>query len=391
MVLSIWLTMNFSFFAKEPTINGEAYILMNANNGQVLHGKNIDEKLNPASTTKILTAILALEKASLGEMVTISKNIPLVQGTKAYLREGETISIEALLNATILHSANDAALAIAEHISGSQEKFAALMNNKANEIGVKNSHFINPHGLTDEGHLATAYDLALIAQYAMANQGFRELAVKKVYDWEGMEWQTRMINKNKLLWQMENSTGIKPGYTSLAGHTLVASAKEGDQELIVVILGSDANSLYNDAQKLLEYGFNNFQNLVMSEPELVVATLMVANNQQVDLVPVRSASISIASNQEVSMEKVVVLDEVKLPIKQGDILGQLVISLNGEEIEAIPIKAIGQAKEPYNWLEIIINILAGLFVVQILAKTTRGIIKRRRKSRYSSRINSYRY
>ena len=378
-----------------PSINGEAYILIDGENGQVLHGKGFDKKLNPASTTKILTAIIALEKGNLEEVVTIGKNVPLVQGTKVYLREGEKVTLEELINVTLIHSANDAALAIAEHISGSQEKFATLMNNKAKEIGAKNSQFINPHGLTEEGHTTTAYDLAIIAKYAMKNQEFRDIVIKKVYDWEGQEWQNRLINKNKLLWDMKNSTGIKTGYTSAASHTIVASAQENGRELIAVILGCpNGNTLWDDAQKLLEYGFKNFQSYTMSQAEQIVATLNLGKNQQVNLAPVRSSSISIASNQEINMEKNVQLDEIKLPIKEGDILGHLVINIDGKEVDKIPVQALDGAKKPINWLRGAINLFAGLFLVQILAKSSRRIIKKRRKRRtFSSNNNlrTYRY
>lgn len=378
-----------------PSISGEAYILIDGNNGQVLHGKEIDKKLNPASTTKILTTIIALEKGNLEDVVTIGKNVPLVQGTKVYLREGEKVTLGNLINATMIHSANDAALAIAEHIGGSQEKFATLMNNKAKEIGAKNSEFLNPHGLTEDGHITTAYDLAIIGKYAMQNQEFRDIVIKKVYDWEGQEWQTRLINKNELLWDMDISTGIKTGYTSAANHTIVASAKEKDRELIAVILGCpNGKSLWSDAQKLLEFGFKNFQNFTMSEPEQIVATLNLGKDQQVNLAPVRSSSISIASNQQVNMERNVQLDEIKLPIKEGDILGQLVINIDGEEVEKIPVKALEEAKKPINWLGVVVNIFASLFLIQILAKTSRKLLKKTKKRRMfssNSNLRSYRY
>lgn len=180
------LGLTFSAFAA-PNIEGESFILIDGKTGQVLYGKEINRKLHPASTTKILTTIIALEKGNLKDTVTISKNVPLVEGTKVYLREGEKISLEKLLHAAMVHSANDAALAIAEHIANSEERFAKLMNIKAQEIGAKNSNFVNAHGLTAENHLTTAYDLALIGRYAMQNPIFRELAREKVYDWEGEE------------------------------------------------------------------------------------------------------------------------------------------------------------------------------------------------------------
>lgn len=377
-----------------PTIEGKAYILIDEKTGQVLYGKEIDEKLPPASTTKILTTIIALEKGNLNDMVTIGKNVPLVEGTKVYLREGEKIKLEELLHGAMVHSANDAAMAIAEHIAGSEEKFAQMMNEKAKEIGVKNSNFVNPHGLTVEKHYTTAYDLALISKYAMQNAKFRELAQEKIYDWQGEEWQTRLINKNKFLWRMEGSTGIKPGFTSDARYTLSASAKKGDQELIVVILGSSDARIWDDAKALLEYGFANFQNLSLAKGNEVVATLKIGNDQEVNLVPARSASIAVNNNGETNVEKRLVLGDLSLPIEAEKVLGELIISINGEETERIPVKSQDEVKKPIDWIRVVINGLAGLFILQIIVRITRRYLKRRRKGRMfgsSRRITSYRY
>jgi len=377
-----------------PDIEGNSYILIDGKSGQVLYGKEIDAKLPPASTTKVLTTIIALEKGNLNDIVTVSKNVPLVEGTKVYLREGEKIELEKLLHAAMVHSANDAALAIAEHIGGSEEKFAQMMNEKAREIGAKNSNFINPHGLTAEGHLTTAYDLALIGKYAMQNSKFRELAQEKVYDWEGEEWQTRLINKNKFLWRMEESTGIKPGFTSEARYTLVASAKKNNQELITVILGSSDARIWDDAKNLLNYGFANFQNLSLTKSGEVVATLKVTDDQEVNLVPARSASIAVNSNGETNVEKRLILNDISLPIEAEKVLGELIISINGEEKERIPVKSQDEVKKPFDWTRAVINGLAGLFILQVLVRFTRRYLKRRKKaSMFSSsrRINSYRY
>ncbi|KJS22964.1 MAG: hypothetical protein VR72_03490 [Clostridiaceae bacterium BRH_c20a] len=377
-----------------PNIEGNAYILIDGKTGQVLYGKEIDQKLNPASTTKIMTTIIALEKGNLQDMVTISKNVPLVEGTKVYLREGEKIELEKLLNAAMIHSANDAALAIAEHIGGSQEKFAQMMNEKAKEIGADNSNFINPHGLTAEGHLTTAYDLALISKYAMQNPKFRELAQGKTYDWVGEEWQTRLININKFLWRMDESTGIKPGYTSAARYTLAASAKRDNQELISVILGSSDARIWDDAKALLEYGFANFQNLSLTKGNEVVATLKVANDQEVNLVPARSASIAVNSNEETNVEKRLVLSDLSLPIEAEKVLGELIIYINGEETERIPVKSQDEVKKPFDWTRAIVNGLAALFVLQIIFRLSRRYLKRRNKTSMfgsSRRVSPYRY
>ncbi|MGI6224655.1 MAG: D-alanyl-D-alanine carboxypeptidase family protein [Peptococcales bacterium] len=393
VLLFFTISTNIELWAA-PNIEGKAFVLIDGKTGQVLYGKEIDEKLYPASTTKILTTIIALEKGNLQDMVTISKNVPLVEGTKVYLRAGEKIELEKLLNAAMIHSANDAALAIAEHIGGSEEKFAQMMNEKAKELGVKNSNFVNPHGLTAENHYSTAYDLALISRYAMENPKFRELAQEKVYDWAGEEWQTRLININKFLWRMEESTGIKSGYTSAARYTLAASAQKNTQELIAVILGSSDARIWDDAKALLEYGFANFQNLSLATDDEVVATLKVANDQEVNLIPARSATIAVNNNEETNVERRLVLGDLSLPIEAEKVVGELIISLNGEEKERIPVKSQGEVKKPIDWVRVAINTLAGLFILQIFVRIIRRYLKRRRRTRIfgsSRRITNYRY
>ncbi|MFZ5946013.1 MAG: D-alanyl-D-alanine carboxypeptidase family protein [Bacillota bacterium] len=398
-ILLILLTFVFLFvlsagISAAPNIEGQAYVLIDGKSGQILLGKGENIKLHPASTTKILTTIIALENAKMDEIVTISKNVSQVEGTKVYLREGEKITLEKLLHAAMVHSANDAALAIAEHISGTQEEFALEMNKKAKAIGAKNSNFVNPHGLTNQEHLTTAYDLALIGRYAMENPAFRVLAQEKVYDWQGEEWQTRLINKNKFLWRMDEATGIKPGFTSEAKYTLVASAEKNNQQLIAVILGSSDGRIWDDAKSLLSYGFDNFQYLSLSQHDEIVATLKFAE-KEVNLVPTRSASIAVANNEEASIERKVVLSEAVLPISPGDIVGELVISVNGSEQERIPLKTLEGVEEPLDSKKLITNILAGLFLLQIFIRLSRRYLKRKRRSSIfsSSRrsIDSYRF
>jgi len=394
ILLVLILTLGFPLTAFAiPDINGKAYILIDGKSGQVLCGNDINSKLYPASTTKILTTIIALEISNLKDEVTISKNVPLVEGTKVYLREGEKVTLEELLNAAMVHSANDAALAIAEHISGSQEKFAKLMNEKAKEIGAKNSNFVNPHGLTDEKHVSTAYDLALIAKYAMQNAKFRELAGKKYYDWNGEEWQTRLYNINEFLSKMEGSTGIKSGYTKDAKNTLVASAKRDNQELICVILGSKGGTIWDDAKELLSYGFNNFQSLSLTEGNEIVATIKMADGKEVHLTPSRSASIAVKNNEQANIERKLVLNEFNLPIDEGKVLGELVITVNEEEKDRIPVQALEKINKPIDWFQIVVNILAGVFLLQILVRLMRRFRKKKRRQMFGTsgrRVSSYR-
>lgn len=191
----------------------------------------------PASITKILTAIIAIEGSNLNDTVTVSKKAREVDGTRVYLEEGEQVPLKKLLQGLLINSGNDAAIAIAEHVSGNVTDFSKVMNRTAKEkIGVRNSNFINPHGLFDPNHQTTAYDMAKITQYAMKNKTFREIVGTKELRWNGEGWKTTLYNHNKLLWRYEGVNGGKNGYVDESGSTLVTSAKRGSTELIAVTL-----------------------------------------------------------------------------------------------------------------------------------------------------------
>lgn len=391
LVMFIILMLCESVWAAEPQINGKASILIDAQSGQVLYGKNIHTKLYPASTTKILTAILALENGNLTDMVKVGANPPKVEGTKVYLREGEQVTLEQLLNAALIKSANDAALAIAEYIGGTEENFVKMMNDKAKEIGCKETTFNNSHGLTDEKHLTSAYDLSLMGKYAMQNEIFRSIVIKKTYDWDGVEWQSRLINLNKLLWRMPEATGIKPGYTTQAKNTLVASAKKDGKELICVILGVESGDIYNEAKTLLEYGFNNFQSINLVDKEKMIASVSYGKDKNVDLISNASLSVTLPKGQKADVQKKVVLNNTSLPVKKGDILGELVVVMNGAEKGRIPLRANSDIKKQYDYVRWVVNFVAGLYIFQILFRLVRLLTKKRRKQvRTSKRISSIR-
>lgn len=245
----------------KPDVAAESAILIDGRTGTVLYSKNATEQMYPASITKIVTAIVALESSNVSDTVTVSKDARWEEGTRVYLEEGEQMSMWQLLLGMMVNSGNDAATAIADHIDGSKEKFAERMNAFVREhAGAMNSQFRNPHGLPDEEHYTTAEDMAKIARYAMQNEKFRELVGTKKVNWTGETWQTTLINHNKLLGTYEGATGIKNGYTTAAGQTLVASAKRGDMEIIGVVLKSpSSDQLYKDMRGLLDYGFAAFE------------------------------------------------------------------------------------------------------------------------------------
>ncbi|MBN2981763.1 D-alanyl-D-alanine carboxypeptidase family protein [Cohnella algarum] len=242
-------------------LSAESAILIDGASGTVLFEKNADRQMYPASITKIITAIVALETTDLNEIVTVSKEARYEDGTRVYLAEGEQLTMEKLLYGLMVNSGNDAATAIAEHIDGSKQQFAIRMNEFVKtKIGVANTISKNPSGLPDPEHVTTARDMAKIAQYAMQNSTFRKIVSTKEMDWNGEEWETTLINHNRLLGSYEGTTGIKNGFTHEAGSTLVASANRNGMELIGVVLKSPSSEvLYKDMTQLLDYGFQNFE------------------------------------------------------------------------------------------------------------------------------------
>lgn len=254
-------------FSASLALSGESAILIDAKTGQVLYEKNPHEKLFPASITKIATGIYAIEKGNPDDIVTVSKNARYEQGTRVYLAEGEQVTLKKLEYGLLMHSGNDAATAIAEHMSGSSEKFAEELNQFLQEtIGVNETHFTNAHGLHNPEHYTTASDMSKIAAYAMKNPIFREIVGTNRLPWDGAEWKSELINHNKLIRDYEGATGIKNGFTDQAMHTLVGSAKRGETEFIAVTMKTgSSNYAYKDVTKLLDYGFEHFETKQVSE------------------------------------------------------------------------------------------------------------------------------
>lgn len=241
---------------EEPIIDAAGAVLMDGMTNKVLYAKTAHEKLPMASTTKIMTAILAIEHGNLDSTVNVPKEAFGTEGSSMYLRLNEKLSLRDLLYGLMLLSGNDAAVAIAIHIGGSIERFASMMNEKAKEIGANNTNFVTPNGLHDDAHYTTAYDLALIAAHAMRNDTFREIVSTTYYRAETGEVIRTFKNKNRLLWEYEGGNGIKTGYTSVAGKCLVFSAERDGTTLIGVVL--KCPQMFDAAKALLDYGFGAF-------------------------------------------------------------------------------------------------------------------------------------
>ncbi len=274
LTFSLWLASisQAGAFSPEEDLTARAMLLLDAKTGRILYQKDADVRLPPASTTKILTAIVALESGrKLSETLTVSKAATRVPASKLYLKPGQTISIEDLLYAILLSSANDASLVLAEGIAGSVERFTAMMTKKAHEIGATDTNFTNPHGLTAADHYSTARDLAVIFRYAMRNPAFREIVQTKISSVRSITAsrtasrkrpKTRRIsvrNHNRLLWNFDGAIGGKTGYTHAAQKCFVGAVERNGVTLVVSILGS--RNLWGDTRQLLEYGFDNYETL----------------------------------------------------------------------------------------------------------------------------------
>jgi D-alanyl-D-alanine carboxypeptidase len=241
-----------------PALHAEAAALIDVESGRILYSREGDKPMLIASLTKIMTAVVALERGKLTDQVTVSRNAFGKEGSSIYLKLGEQMSLQNMLYGLMLRSGNDAATAIAEHVGGSLDGFVYLMNEKAAELGMKNSHFANPSGLDQDGHYATANDMAKLTAYALQNPTFREIVktdVKKVPN-PTEEWDRVWFNKNKMLTMYAGADGVKTGYTKAAKRCLVSSATRNGQQLAVVTLNDPDDWI--DHSRLLDYGFSQF-------------------------------------------------------------------------------------------------------------------------------------
>ncbi|MGE5578377.1 MAG: LysM peptidoglycan-binding domain-containing protein [Syntrophothermus sp.] len=252
--------------AAAPRVSAAAYVLMDADSGKVLAAKNPYERRAPASLTKIMTALVALENASLDETISVSSRAARIGGSTLGVRAGERVELWKILYGMLFRSGNDAALAIAESIGGSQTRFAQMMNEKARKLGAYNTNFLNPHGLPQAGHYSTAYDLAIIARAAMKNEVFAKIVGRTERNVIWNNYEREIVNINKFLTQYAGATGVKTGYASVAGYCLAASASRDGRNLIAIILNDrSSDARWWDAARLMDYGFQNYQAL-MSAP-----------------------------------------------------------------------------------------------------------------------------
>lgn len=311
--------------------------LINSLTGEVIFEKNADEQLPMASTTKIMTAAVAIENSSMDEIVEISKNAERQQGSSAYIRAGKTMYMEDLLYGLMLNSGNDAAVAIAEHISGTSEAFAELMTKKAKEIGAENTSFANPNGLDAENHFTTARDLAKITRYAMSNEDFSKIvSTKEILKHPiGSDEELWFINHNKLLKRYDGCIGVKTGFTKTAGRCLVSAAARDGMTFIAVTLNDGMD--WNDHAEMLDYAFDMYspKEIIAEGESIKVASVKGHKYSFVTAsafnIPYREGSM-LPIDIETHMS-----DEPLCPINAGEKVGYMEIRYGGEIIGSVDI------------------------------------------------------
>lgn len=328
-------------------------ILIEANTGKILYEKNANDVRFPASTTKIMTAILTVENCNLDDVATVSHNavysIPY-DYTHASLKEGEELTIEQLLYALMIPSANDAAIVLAEHISGSVEEFAKLMNKRAEELGCKNTHFVNPNGIHSKDHTSTSYDLALMGKFAMQNSIIRKIVSTTQFTLPATNKYSKtdrtFNNSNDLLntysrYYYEGTTGVKTGYTGEAGNCIIASAKKNNLEVILVVLGGESTNTglsqrYLDCKTLFDYAFKNYSIKTLNEKNAVLKQITVcgATEETQNLNVLIKDKIEIFAENSVdlsSLEPEITLDEnLRAPISANSAIGKITYNYDGQ-------------------------------------------------------------
>lgn len=361
-ILLLAFLMNFfcltCVLAKAPEITAKGAILIEAKTGRVIYEKNADMLLMPASTTKVMTAILALENVKLTDEARVSREAAETEAQNMPLAQNDIINIENLLRGLLLESDNGSAVVIAEHISGSVKHFARLMNQKAREIGCENTNFVTPNGLPNEKHLSTARDMAKISAYAMQKQKFRDIVGEKNLNMFWVFPKNKMVpleNTNNLLWTFNGITGIKTGWTNDAGGCLSASAKRGRLELIAVVLNSEsANSRFKEAADLLEYGFSKVKLHKGPIKEELKRTAWVkgGKNHLITVEPAEDVFYPLIEGDELKdySLRYEVPKIVDAPIKKGDKLGELMIMYKNERVGKIDIVSKTDAAEGFSFL-----------------------------------------
>jgi len=334
-----------------PQIAGSSYVLMDPKSGRIIMEENSHERLPSASLTKMMTAYIVEReldegRIAMSDMVPISVNAWKTEGSRTFVREGTQVSVEDLLRGVIIQSGNDASVALAEFVAGSEGAFVDIMNQQAQLLGMKDTNFVNATGLPSPEHFSTAYDLAMLAR-AIINDYPENypLYAEKHFTYNNI----RQPNRNSLLWRDDSVDGLKTGHTEEAGYCLVASAKRNDTRFIAVVMGTNSSEARaQEIQKMLNYGFRYYESerLFRSGQELIEARVWGGQADQLSVGMTEDVYVTIPRGSRNDLESTVDLDSViKAPIKVGDELGRVKVSYNGEVLVDQPVLALTEVPE----------------------------------------------
>lgn len=358
IILLLILIIPVTVKAEELDLTAKSSILIEASTGEILSEKNSDEKLAPASMTKIMTMLLIMESLekneySLEDKVNISTNAASMGGSQVFLEAGSELKVKELLKAIAIASANDAAVAMAEYTAGSTESFVNLMNEKAASLGCTNTTFKNVHGLDTEGHLTTAKDMSIMARELLKHEEI--LTFSSIYEEflnkpDGSS--TWMVNTNKLIKYYNGLDGLKTGFTKNAGYCLTATAKRNNMRLISVVMNEPTTEKRSsDTIKLLNYGFTNYKIKVVMPKDQDLGSIEIKNGKKetvgIKLTEDATNLESISDNKKYGFN--INVDKIKAPIKVGDIIGKLEITIDGSVKKEIPITVKEDVKKANIW------------------------------------------
>lgn len=350
--------------------SAKSAILLEPTTGEIIFEKNSHEKLHPASMTKMMSMLLIIEAIENGvisweEMVTVSENAASMGGSQILLEVGEQMSVHDLFKGIAVASGNDAVVAMAEKIGGSEAIFVDMMNEKAKELGLTDTHFKNPHGLDDDDHYSSAYDMAMIGKELVKHE--KVLEFTKIYEdylRQNTDRKIWLVNTNKLVRFYEGVDGLKTGYTASAGYCLTATAKKGSSRFLAVAMGEpDSKTRNQEISEMLDYAFAQYEVEIMLDKDSVIKTIEVekGRNKFVDLVPLNEVSfLNKKGTNKKNATYEISIDKVKAPVKEGDIVGNLKIKEDENVIREVPI-TVRESVEKCNLFELYFRHLTDIF------------------------------
>jgi len=361
IILFMTIISNRNIYAT-PTLDCTSDILIDADSGRILHGHKENMKIYPASLTKLLTALTVLDLGELDDTLIVDENTPYeVDGSHIALEPGEELSLEDMLHGLLIASGNDVAEVISKNYSSYEGQFIELMNKKAKDLGALNSNFVNPHGLHDDDHFTTAYDLSRIAKAAYDNEIIRDIISKTKYTigvTNKKSEERHLISTNKLLVGMgygnqiiinnlwvnmkyEGANGMKTGYTPEAGSCLIGSAERDGVSLITVVIDGSTTEVYTDTHELLNYGFENFEKINLINSNEFIKNIEIESGDSKYLTILSSDSLNALVNKDSidEVEETILLNEISLPVDEGEVIGTIKYNLNDELIGEVPLVA----------------------------------------------------